>query len=626
MKKRLYMLKGPYRRRTLSPFQIPLAIFFILSVILGEFLSIGAGTAHASVAALPINLTTITTASTCPAVGDPTSNSLLVVLLDRSGSLVAAKGATDPQHYSTSVTKALAELWPGHMAVVPFHLDVTVVPHIGPYTLSDPQQKQELEAQIDATNSDIRGGTPLEAAMNAGLALLNGAPSGSRVVLITDGAPGNLPPGLSTKQQVADITGGIIQKYCSEGLPISAFGLTITDGNANNLLDEITSDTGGTYQDVTSPQQLSKAVIGLYAQWQHLHFVQVTGQGGNYAVNFDSFVHQVTFVTFRSNAGYGVTLDGPNNQAVQTSSKATDNHYEIDTVSGTVFVAGKYTVRASDVTGNNDPDAQVYALVTSPLQIKILSPTAGQQIAYGKPIEIDAAFFNGNHQLTPDKNSSQMIAHVSLIVNGKQVGPTNDIVLTQQGDVFKGQTIAFKQAGQLSIQVDGVFQGDQRAESTNIVLIAPPPPCQLWNIQCQWQQNSTGVAIFFGLFLLLLVIIIVLLIYWLRRRKFGKPYGTLISGFEKLDLGTDFRRSPVHSKDIESRGTFNFQDADFDLVFMKDGSVFIEPTGRNSTTITVKAAGKSQTLDGKHGRADLSSGGAIMVGNRQVATYSTKGS
>ena len=620
------MLKGLYRRRPLSPFQIPLAIFFILSVILGQVLSIGASTAQAYVVTLPTNRTTVTTTSTCPAVGDPTSNSLLVVLLDRSGSLVAVPGATDPQHYSTSVTKALAELWPGRMAVVPFQNNVTVVPHFGPATLSDPQQKAALEAQIDATNSTIGGGTPLEAAMNAGLALLNGAPSGSRVILITDGAPGNLPPGLSTKQQVADITGGIFQKYCSEGLPISAFGLTITDSNANKLLDEITSGTGGTYQDVTSPQQLSKAVIGLYSQWQHLHFVQITGQGGNYATNFDSFVHQVTFVTFRSNDGYGVTLDGPNNQPVQTSSTATDNHYEIDSVSGTVFVAGKYTVHISDVTGNNDPDAQVYALVNSPLQIKILTPKAGQQIAYDKPIEIDAAFFNGNNQLTPGKNSAQMIAHVSLIVNGKQVGPTNDIVLTQQGNVFKGQTIAYKQAGQLVIKIDGVFQGDQRAASTNIVLIVPPPPCQLWHIQCQWQQNSTAVAIFFVIFFLILVLLIAWLIYWLRRRKYGKPDGVLVNPHERLDLAEFFRRSPVHSKDIESKGNFNFQDADFNLVFKKDGSVYIEPTKRNGATITVKAAGKSQTLEGKNGRADLTSGGAIMVGNRQVATYSITGS
>lgn len=616
------MLKGLYSRRTSSPYHLPLAIFSLLSIILGGVLSIGVGPVQAYAVTMPANRVTMNSA--CPAVGDPTSNSLLVVLLDRSGSLIAEPGATDPQHYSTSVTKSLAELWPGRMAVVPFHLDVTAVPHFGPYTLSDPQQKKTLEDQIDQTNITIGGGTPLEAAMRAGLSLLNGAPSGSRVILITDGAPDNHPPGLSYAQQVKDIRGGLIQQYCSEGFPISAFGLTITDANANALLEQVTTGTGGTYQDVTNPKQLSLAVIKLYSAWQHLNFAQVTDQGGSYAVNFDSFVHQVTFVTFRTNDGYSVTLDGPNNQPVQTSSPATDNHYEIDTISGAVFVAGKYTVHVSDVTGIADPDAQIYALVTSPLHIKILSLTTGQQIAYGKPIEIDAAFFNDNSQLTPGKNSSQMIAHVTLYVHGKQVGPTNDIVLTQQGNVFKGQSIIYKQVGQLVIQIDGVFQGDQREASANIVLIAPPPPCQLWDIQCQWQRNSTQVIIFFGLIFLVLVLLIVLFIYWLRRRKHGKPFGVLTNRIanrlESLDL-SEFHRSPVRSRDIEGRGTFNFSDADFNLVFTRNGSVYIEPTKRNSATITIKSAGQSQTLDGGSGQADLLSGSAIMVGNRQVATF-----
>src|SRR2546423_15680546 len=42
-----------------------------------------------------------------PAKPDP--DSLLVVLLDRSGSLIDQPRATDPNHYSTSVTKALAD-------------------------------------------------------------------------------------------------------------------------------------------------------------------------------------------------------------------------------------------------------------------------------------------------------------------------------------------------------------------------------------------------------------------------------------------------------------------------------------------------------------------------------------
>ncbi len=542
------MLKGLNSRRTPSSYQLPLAIFSLLSIILGGVLSIGVGPMQAYAVTMLANRLTINSA--CPAVGNPTSNSLLVVLLDRSGSLIAKVGATDPQHYSTSVTKSLAELWPGRMAVVPFQNNVTVVPHYGPYTLSDPHQKKTLEDQLDQTNSTIGGGTPLEAAMRAGLSLLNGAPSGSRVVLITDGAPGNVPPGLSYEQQVKHIRGGLIQQYCSEGFPISAFGLNISDPNAYTLLGQITSGTGGTYQDVTNPKQLSLAVIKLYSAWQHLSFTQVTGQGSIFSINFNSFVHQVTFVTFRSNDGYSVTLDGPNSQPVQITTPAIDNHYEIDTVSGAVFVAGTYTVHVADVTGNSDPDAQIYALVPSPLHIKILSPTVGQQITYGKPIEIDAAFYNDASQLSSGKNSSQMIAHVTYYVHGKQVGPPNDIVLTQQGNVFKGQSIVYKQVGQLVIQIDGVFQGDQLETSAKFVLIAPPPPCQLWDIQCQWQRNPEQTAIIIGLTFLVLVLLIVLLLLWLRRRKYGPPYGIVTNGNPNgtTNFGQDYRgKSRIHS-------------------------------------------------------------------------------
>src|SRR5438105_605882 len=56
---------------------------------------------------------------TCPIAAKPTSQSLLIVLLDRSGSLIEGSSPTDPNGYSTSVTKALADLWPGEMAVIP---------------------------------------------------------------------------------------------------------------------------------------------------------------------------------------------------------------------------------------------------------------------------------------------------------------------------------------------------------------------------------------------------------------------------------------------------------------------------------------------------------------------------
>src|SRR6266571_4486747 len=73
----------------------------------------------------------------CPTPTAPTNQSLLVVLLDRSGSLTEGASPTDPNGYSTSVTKALADLWPGQMAVIPFTGDTTQLPILGPDILSD---------------------------------------------------------------------------------------------------------------------------------------------------------------------------------------------------------------------------------------------------------------------------------------------------------------------------------------------------------------------------------------------------------------------------------------------------------------------------------------------------------
>src|SRR5260221_1728094 len=84
----------------------------------------------------------------CQSPVEPNSQSLLVVLLDRSGSLIQGNVPTDPHGYSTSVTKALADLWPGNMAVIPFSGDTTQFAILGPDTLSNPVQRADLEQQV----------------------------------------------------------------------------------------------------------------------------------------------------------------------------------------------------------------------------------------------------------------------------------------------------------------------------------------------------------------------------------------------------------------------------------------------------------------------------------------------
>jgi hypothetical protein len=106
------------------------------------------------------------------------------VLLDRSGSLVAQPGATDPDLYSASVTKALADVWPGKMAVVAFNTtkasgsEQVQLQTIGPLQLAgDQAQRELLKNQIQLLPKPGLG-TPTGPAMDKALDIIRneGAP------------------------------------------------------------------------------------------------------------------------------------------------------------------------------------------------------------------------------------------------------------------------------------------------------------------------------------------------------------------------------------------------------------------------------------------------------------------
>ncbi len=227
-------------------------------------------------------------ANTCAVPAVPTGDSLLVVLLDRSGSLLQ----TDPQEYSASVTKALAELWPGLMAVIPFSGDGTTFPVIGPDNLANPTRQQDLKNQIDQIRDQVAGDTPLASAMRLALDLFRNAQAGSREVIITDGQPDGTPPN-NTASQEAEIRNTLIAQYCAEGIPINAIGLTINDASANALLADITHGTGGdgpryglAYRDVTNAKDLADPIVQLYAEWRELNLTRIPqNQDGNFPVS-----------------------------------------------------------------------------------------------------------------------------------------------------------------------------------------------------------------------------------------------------------------------------------------------------------------------------------------------------
>jgi len=567
--------------------------------------------------------------STCSAGGAITSQSLLVVLLDRSGSLILQPGATDPNGYSTSVTKALADLWPGQMAVIPFSGDTTSLPVYGPAALSDPAQRANLKSKVESYT--IGGDTPLGPAMHQALTLLQGASSGSRVIIVTDGNPTGLGNNDGPHQE-QDIRTNLISKFCNLSIPVSAFGLTIDpntpDGkDATALLKDITAGTNASYLNVTRPENLARAVISLYAQWLGLSFIEEPVQAGNAPVVVDTSAKQVTILTFRSDSSTSVVLDGPDGQPIQSVLSSQDRHYIIDTLtSGSgVFVSGTYTVHTS-----NDPDVQVYALVKSTLQIQIVAPTASQRFPYNKSIDIEAKFVDDGSDKQPRPGEATMTAIVKLFVNGNQVRSTKIILLqVPNSPIFKGQTTPYGQVGNLQIEIEGNDQGVQREARGGVLLITPPvpppPPCRLGLIGCLWQQ----VRIFYRQHQALIdiatpiLLFLLLLLSWVLRKG---PHGSLSQARNVQDLGTMRRpffrkllhKSVISSQELEDRGNFNFCGAKFDLIFR--GGPRIRARS-DAPPIKVRKGNQYEEVTPGYG-VDLADQDVIYAGTCPSATFS----
>jgi len=602
-------------------------IFLICSGILGTGFISNGNVAHAMVTAHHWS-----EAPSCPAPANPGSQSLLVVLLDRSGSLTQGSNPTDPNGYSTSVTKALADLWPGKMAVIPFSGNTLPLPILGPDTLSDTTQRLDLQNKVQ--NYPIDGNTPLGPAMNQALDLLRQQrnPTGSRVIVITDGNPTGLGNNDGPHQE-DDIRHNLIGQFCNAGIPVSAFGLTIdpttSDGqDASRLLTDITKGTNTSYTNVTGPKDLAREVIKLYAQWLNLSFTQVQGHGSDFPVSIDTFAQQVSIVTFRSSSNYNIKLVAPNGTVVtQGVQKSTDRHYEIDSfnVSGPIL-AGNYTVNTS-----GDPDAQVYALVSSPLQVQLVEPTA-KTIAYdNKPVHIAAQFLNGQNVLTPTPGQGQIIATVTLLVNGQPAGPpANDIVLNQQGNtaIFAHDSMIYYQPGQVKIDIKGTYQQVTRQTSFTLQLLKPPPlpppPPLKCNINCQINKYVPLILTSASILGVLAILALVVWLIWLRQKNQPKPYGYLTNGRPNGDVDLSrFRRAVISSHDLQTKGSFNFAMASFELVFPQDGKVYIRSRNGNAAQLAIDTPGQSKPQPVTNQKMEIKPGRKIYVNNKKVASFET---
>lgn len=563
---------------------------------------------------------TTTALANCTPVGDITPQSLLIVLLDRSGSLVDEPGATDPDGYSTSVTKALADLWSGTIAVIPFSNEST--PVIGPYAMSDSHLRQLLKDEVQAYQ--IGGDTPLDPAMQQALALLKHAPSGSRVIIVTDGSPE--PPAINGVNQANDIRQNLLHQFCSLGIPVSAIGLALDlsqpDGQAANaLLTEIANGTDEAYTNVRDAHELAQVVVQLFAQWQHLTFLPAQASGDSFTERIDTYARRVTFVAFRSSAASAITLDGPDGQRVpvQSLQQSTDRHYEIDNMTlSDINQPGTYTINVSD-----DPQAQVYALVESRLHAVLVQPST-RAIAYiGQPLQIQAELMNGPTPVVPKSNEATINAQVNTLVNG-QVTATYTVELTQVSGspLFTGKITLPGPVGQVHVRIEATYllipvdasnaQVTIPLQKPKPVVVVPQTPACGANVNCYLTRYRT--ALVGGLSALLLL---VLLLFLLRRRK-SKGW-ELMQGKQIVDLGTMgrplgrklFHKSAISSRELEEYGGLDFHGARFALIFK--GNVKLVVTS-DEPKVTVSQAGRTilVTRDSRQG-IELADKDAIVV-------------
>ena len=488
------------------------------------------------------------TSNSCstPPAGKPGPDSLLIVLLDRSGSLIDGPVATDPNHYSTSVTKVLADLWPGRMMIIPFKGDSVPLKQIGPYSMSDPTQRNYLKNQIP--EADPNGDTPLGQAMDQALQHTKGAASGSRVVVITDGEPKTTSDPSGSLEE-AHIRNNLLKQFCQRGIPVSPFGLEIHDPRADALLSDIAVGTGGTYTKVQSPEQLAQNVIQLYRDWQSLALSQPPRDiDGSYSVFINDFASHAYIVAFRSDALYQVQLFGSDGKTPVNGIQplSIDTHYVIYSLDMSSFATGTYKVKVVHGRGVLDSAAQVYALADYPLlQVNMIAPDA-QHASITQPPIIRAALFKGQKQYVPTSVATLTVDLTSHVPGQPDTTVTRNLDQQGQGD-FSHQFPAYSQPGQLRIVIHAIYQGIQKdSQVYTLQLVAPPPPpyvCKNGPVQCTVEQHLSQILSIGIPLLVLLLLMIGLLIWYVIWRKSPVPYGYLVNANnERNALALDTHR------------------------------------------------------------------------------------
>jgi|GEM_PF-1418580 len=613
---------------------------------------------------------TKTLSATCAGASSikPTSDSLLIVLLDRSGSLgIGGSSGTDPENYSASVTDVLSDLWPGPMAVIPFYANGTqlIYSPIGPLA---PAQRNILKTQVNALQST--GWTPLAEAMQSAQQVLTqqGTPPGSRIVVITDGQPQTPadPTGLQSEEPT--VLNTYAPQFCREGVSVSPFGLTIPENSdPANFLQQVATKTGGAYKHVSNNTELASAVLSLYALWDGLEFNQIPRDQahGYYPVVTDSSVQSAYILTFYQ-SGQNEPLTTNTGQQVAYTPSTDGRHYEIDTLN-TPIPPAIYTVRTSD------PNAVVYVLDRSTRTLQLVQPTTTTVAHPGDTLTLVVHLVDqgkGPHVPAPTEEIFFQ-ATVTETVHGHTLPPvTVDFSQSQVGsDLFTGKFAVPADAapgkqvvtiGTLSITVSGSDQGVSHTTGPLTIPVVipkyippPPPPCRgnLW--QCTSPSlHSLAIS---GLVLLLLLLLLLLFLSLWRRQPavFGTVYNipqprrgkTRPDPEDAVEVRLDSHRTLRHrlmsrglitsdelTRHPDAKGELHFDMARFELVARRGSAqeeevsrnkkgwmMFIRPAPDNVVPIKVKAGNKLLPVTGE---VPLESNSIIIVNEQPKASYS----
>lgn len=578
-----------------------------------------------SAASAPLALarTTLSSSAHCTETGSMTANSLLVVLLDRSGSLTAGPAATDPQGYSTSVTRAMADLWPAMMAVITFGNDRT--PILGPYRLSDPNQRTLLKNAVQ--QSPIGGDTPLAPALLEAFALFQHAAGGSRMVIVSDGSP--QPQSFAGIDQVSAIE-HILPDICALGVSVSTIGLTLDlarpDGQiASRLLADIAAETGGGYVQVQNAAHLAQVVMTFFSQWLHLVFAPVHFSAGRYTVAIDTYVKRVIFAAFRSKETSAIVLRGPAALPlpVQAVQRSTDRHYEIDSLRiSAVNQPGLYSL---DMSG--DPGAQVYALIETGLHAVLLHPSAGSIAYIGQPLMLEAQLLDGITPVIPRPDEAILTVDVRILVQNRTT--FHSIVeLVQQGNssLFARQLTLPGPVGQVYLQVVASYlQVSVEASSAQLgialqSLSAGGHVC-VGQAICLWLFSPiTAVGGISALFLLLGFFLLLLA---------RKPGDWLLSqGGQVQDLGevrrplwrSIFFRSTLSSRELENQ--FDFCGAHFLLLFKRELHLLLV---NDEKEVNIQRGARLLPIKEEEGSTEIEDGDVLLVETGHPAIFKQKG-